>query len=220
MENNSMNMMSGESGPERIYGFSDGVFAILITIMVLELKKPAAASFKALFELWPVWLSYFISYIFIAIVWINHHFLMKFAGSARIRLMWANFAHLFCVSLIPFLTEWMADTRLMPVPVVLYAFDFFLVNVTYLWLIWETICVDMARDVPNRARYLLHFRSFVTMGIFIVAAILAFWLPYISVGLIVACLILYTSPEVPKMAMMQMPKQGHTAAMKKKSKGI
>lgn len=74
-----MELMPEEPTPERIYAFSDGVFAIIITIMILELKKPEAPTFNALFQLWPTWLSYGVSYLFIAIVWINHHYLMRYA---------------------------------------------------------------------------------------------------------------------------------------------
>jgi uncharacterized membrane protein len=200
-------MMPENGTPERIYSFSDGVFAIIITIMILEFKRPESATLTALANLWPTWLSYGVSYLFIAIVWINHHFLMRFAQSAKLQLIWANFAHMFSVSFIPFLTEWIAGTRFAPVPVACYAFVFVLVNVTYLWLIWETLCDDMGRAVPARARYLLHLRCFITMGLFSLAVVIAFWWPYISVALIVSCLILYTKPEVPKMKLTGMPAQ-------------
>ena len=189
-----MEMMPEESTPERIYAFSDGVFAIIITIMILELKKPEEATFDALFQLWPTWLSYGVSYIFIAIVWINHHYLMRYARSAKLRLMWANFAHLFSVSLIPFLTDWVSDTRMQSVPVIMYAFVFILVNATYLWLIWETHCDNMGRAVPNRARKLLHLRSFITLTLFTTAMIVSFWVPFLGFGLIVCCLLLYLRP--------------------------
>jgi uncharacterized membrane protein len=104
-------MKSDNSAPDRVYAFSDGVFAIIITIMILELKKPESATFHALFQLWPTWLSYFVSYAFIAIVWLNHHYLLKQVSHASLRLMWVNFAHLFSVSLIPFLTDWIAETK-------------------------------------------------------------------------------------------------------------
>jgi len=91
--------------------------------MVLDLKKPETASFAALGHLWPTWVSYLASYLFIAIVWVNHHFLLKNCPRVTTRLIWANFGHLFVVSLIPFLTAWMAETRLEAVPVALYAFD-------------------------------------------------------------------------------------------------
>ena len=97
--------------------FSDGVFAVLITILVLELKPPHADTFSALLPLWPTGLSYAVSYFFIAIVWVNHHHLFGYAEVATPRLVWSNFAHLFSVSLIPFTTEWIADSRLAAAPV-------------------------------------------------------------------------------------------------------
>jgi uncharacterized membrane protein len=194
-----MRMMSGETGPERIYAFSDGVFAIIITIMILELKKPESATFHALFELWPTWLGYGVSYLFIAIVWINHHFLMRFAQTANLKLMWVNFAHLFCVSVIPFLTRWLSDTRLAPVPVAMYAFDFILVNITYLMLVFATICDDTVRTITAKARSSIHLRFAVTLGLFTIAMIVAFWFPPLSFALIVCCLVLYIKPDVPRL---------------------
>ena len=97
--------------------FSDGVFAVLITILVLELKPPHADTFSALLPLWPTGLSYAVSYFFIAIVWVNHHHLFGYAEVATPRLVWSNFAHLFSVSLIPFTTEWIAESRLAAAPV-------------------------------------------------------------------------------------------------------
>jgi Endosomal/lysosomal potassium channel TMEM175 len=79
---------------ERLGAFSDGVFAVLITIMVLELKPPEQPSFAALLPLWPTALSYAVSYLFIAIVWVNHHHLLCFADYPSPRLIWINFAHL------------------------------------------------------------------------------------------------------------------------------
>jgi uncharacterized membrane protein len=70
--------------------FSDGVFAVLITVLVLELRPPELPTFKALLLLWPTWLSYAVSYLFIAIVWVNHHHLMRYASEATPRLMWFN----------------------------------------------------------------------------------------------------------------------------------
>src|SRR5437773_11721349 len=80
--------------PERLSAFSDGVFAVLITVLVLDLRPPELPTFKALLLLWPTWLSYAVSYLFIAIVWTNHHYLMRYAKEATSRLMWFNFAHL------------------------------------------------------------------------------------------------------------------------------
>jgi uncharacterized membrane protein len=121
--------------PERLSTFSDGVFAVLITVLVLELRPPEHPTFEALLSLWPTWLSYAVSYLFIAIVWTNHHYLMRYATEASPRLLWFNFAHLFSMSLLPLSTAWMAVSELAPQPVAFYAAVFFLVNATYVLLI-------------------------------------------------------------------------------------
>jgi len=90
--------------PERLSAFSDGVFAVLITVLVLELHPPEAPAFRALLALWPTWLSYAVSYVFIAIVWTNHHYLLRYAREATPQLLWFNFAHLFSISLLPLST--------------------------------------------------------------------------------------------------------------------
>ena len=185
--------------PERINAFSDGVFAIVITIMILALKRPSSPTFGALFAEWPTWISYIVSYIFIAIVWINHHYLLKHATTATLRLIWANFAHLFAVSLIPFNTDWMAETRLQAVPVAMYGFVFLLVNITYILLIRETMGTRKNTNQPNQATRLFHIRSVLTILIFGSAMIVALWHPYIGFGIICSCLTLYLRPEVPGM---------------------
>jgi uncharacterized membrane protein len=120
--------------PVRVTLFSDGVFAVIITILVLELTPAEAATFAALLPLWPTALSYAVSYVFIAIVWINHHHLFNYAGEVTPRLVWSNFMHLFAVSLIPFTTQWIAESRLAAAPVALYAVIFVLVNASYIAL--------------------------------------------------------------------------------------
>src|ERR1700732_1720479 len=107
--------------PERLSAFSDGVFAVLITVLVLDLRPPEFPTFKSLLSLWPTWLSYLVSYLFIAIVWTNHHHLMRYASEATPNLVWFNFAHLFSVSLLPLSTAWMAVSELAPQPVSFYA---------------------------------------------------------------------------------------------------
>jgi uncharacterized membrane protein len=185
-----------EGTPERVYSFSDGVFSIIITIMILELKEPKVATFGALFQLWPTWLSYCVSYIFVAIIWINHHYLMRYAKTAKLRLMWANFAHLFSVSLIPFSTKWVSDTRLQSVPVIIYALIFVLANVTYLWLVKETIHGSLNRGISGKAMKLLHLRGFITLALFTSAMIIAIWFPFGGFGLIACCLSLYVRPAL------------------------
>ena len=139
------------------------MFAVLITVLVLELRPPEAPTFEALLSLWPTWLSYAVSYLFIAIVWTNHHYLMRYAKQATPRLLWFNFAHLFSMSLLPLSTAWMAVSRLAPRPVAFYAAVFFLVNVTYVWLIWELIDRNAADEVSPRVRKIMHLRSITTL---------------------------------------------------------
>jgi uncharacterized membrane protein len=149
--------------PERLSAFSDGVFAVLITVLVLDLCPPDLPAFKALLLRWPIWLSYAVSYLFIAIVWANHHHLMLYATRATPRLMWFNFAHLFSVSLLPLSTSWMALSELSPQPVSFYAAVFFLVNTTYILLIWELVDRSPADDAPPRVRRIMHVRSIATL---------------------------------------------------------
>ncbi len=149
--------------------FSDGVFAVLITVLVLELRPPEVPTFKGLFLLWPTWLSYAVSYLFIAIVWVNHHHLLRYATEATPRLMWFNFAHLFSVSLLPLSTAWMAVSELAPQPVAFYAAVFFLVNATYIALIWELMERAPLKGVSPRERRIMHFRSITTLCVFGIA---------------------------------------------------
>ncbi|WP_231972086.1 MULTISPECIES: TMEM175 family protein [unclassified Mycobacterium] len=190
-------MVARKSSPGRVEAFSDGVFAVIITILVLELKPPAAHSFSALLPLWPTGLSYVVSYLFIAIVWVNHHHLFSYAELATPRLVWSNFAHLFSVSLIPITTEWIADSRLAAEPVALYAFVFVLVNITYLALCREVVDRRAHEDLTDRMRRLLRMRSFITMGVFTTAGVVALWLPLLGMALICLCLIGYLRPDVP-----------------------
>jgi TMEM175 potassium channel family protein len=169
--------------PERLSAFSDGVFAVLITVLVLELHPPAIPTFKALLSLWPTWLSYAVSYLFIAIVWANHHHLMHYAKEATPRLMWFNFAHLFSVSLLPLSTAWMAVSELAPEPVSFYAAVFFLVNVTYMFLIWELIDRAPVKVVSPKERKIMRFRSIATLCVFAAAAIIALKYPLIGLGM-------------------------------------
>ncbi|OBF87876.1 hypothetical protein A5791_18255 [Mycobacterium sp. 852002-51163_SCH5372311] len=196
-------MAARKASPDRVRAFSDGVFAVLITILVLKLNPPHPDTFRALLPLWPTGLSYVISYLFIAIVWVNHHHLFNYADDATPRLVWSNFAHLFSVSLIPFTTEWIAASRLAAAPVTLYASVFVLVNITYLALCWEAVDRPSREDMPQRVRRLLRMRSFITIGVFLAAALVALKWPAIGMVLICVCLIGYLRPDIPA------PKNAH-----------
>jgi TMEM175 potassium channel family protein len=183
--------------PERLSAFSDGVFAVLITVLVLELRPPELPTFKALLLLWPTWLSYAVSYLFIAIVWSNHHHLMRYATEATPRLLWFNFAHLFSVSLLPLSTAWMAVSKLAPQPVAFYAAVFFLVNATYIGLIWELIHRNPDIEVSSTVRRIMRFRSITTLCLFGLAALVALKYPLVGLGICICCLVLYIRPDPP-----------------------
>jgi uncharacterized membrane protein len=188
--------MIDKAKPERMNAFSDGVVAVLITVLVLELRPPETPSLAALLDLWPRWLSYAVSYLFIAIVWVNHHHLLRYASAATPGLIWFNFGHLFSVSLLPLSTAWMAVSELAPQPVAFYAAVFFLVNLTYILLIWELIGPRRAKVAPKlRSRMLT--RATITLVLFGSAAILALWYPIAGLLICCGCLAVYLRPEAP-----------------------
>jgi uncharacterized membrane protein len=184
--------MLHKATPERLSAFSDGVFAVLITVLVLELRPPATPTYAALMALWPTWLSYGVSYVFIAIVWTNHHYLMRYAMEATPQLLWFNFAHLFSISLLPLSTAWMATSRLAAQPVSFYAAVFVFVNVTYICLIREL--VDPATADPAVHR-MMRFRSIMTLCFFGSAVIVALKYPLAGLGICIFCLVVYLRPD-------------------------
>ena len=144
---------------DRLAAFSDAVFAVIVTIMVLELKAPEQAAFSDLWPLWPTAISYAVSYLFIAIIWINHHYLMRFVGPPTLGLIWTNFVHLFMVSLLPFATAWIARTRLASSPVVFYAALFVCIDIAYNVFERRVLARADATQVSERTRRLARRRS-------------------------------------------------------------
>ena len=115
----------------RLEAFSDGVFAIIITIMVLELKVPHGAGFDALEPLLPVFLTYALSFIYVGIYWNNHHHLLKAAGAISGGILWANLHLLFWLSFFPFVTGWMGENHFTAIPTVLYGVVLLLAAIAY-----------------------------------------------------------------------------------------
>jgi uncharacterized membrane protein len=115
----------------RIEAFSDGVLAIIITIMVLELHAPHAAHWSALRPLWPVFLSYLLSFVYLGIYWNNHHHMLHVTRHVNGAILWANLHLLFWLSLIPFTTAWMGETHFAPVPMAAYGVVLLLAAIAY-----------------------------------------------------------------------------------------
>jgi uncharacterized membrane protein len=180
----------------RLAAYSDAVFAVIVTIMVLELKAPDEAEFSVLWSLWPTAISYAVSYLFIAIIWINHDHLMRFVGRPTLRLIWINFVHLFMVSFLPFATAWVARTRLASSAVVFYAGLFVCIDVAYNVFERKVLAQADASEVSAHMRHIARRRSLAVLAMFTTAMLVAFFAPRLSFGLICVALILHLRPDV------------------------
>lgn len=180
---------------DRLAAFSDAVMAVIITIMVLKLKAPEDPRFQSLLPLWLTAIGYAVSYLFIAIIWINHHHLLRFVHHASQRLIWINFAHLFLVSLLPFATAWMVRSQLAAAPVTVYAAIFLLVDTAYLIFEREVLAQADSSMMPDRTRQLVRRRSVAALAIFAVATLISPFVPLLGFGLICCALVLYVRPE-------------------------
>lgn len=180
---------------DRLAAYSDAVFAVIVTVMVLELRAPDQPAFSALWPLWPTAISYAVSYLFIAVIWINHHYLMRLVDAPTLGLIWMNFVHLFMVSLLPFATAWIARTRLASSPVAFYAGLFVCIDVAYNIFEHEVLARADAALVSERTRRLARRRSLVVLAIFTTAMLVAFVAPRLSFGLICGALILHLRPD-------------------------
>jgi len=188
-------MRDEKTTADRLAAYSDAVFAVIVTIMVLELRAPDQPAFSALRPLWPTAISYAVSYLFIAIIWINHHYLWRFVGTPTLKLIWINFVHLFMVSLLPFATAWIARTRLASSPVVFYAGLFVCVDIAYNVFEHQVLARANATQLSARIRRMARRRSLVALASFTTAMPVAFVAPRVAFGLICAALILHLRPD-------------------------
>jgi uncharacterized membrane protein len=174
---------------ERLAAFSDSIFAVIITIMVLQLRLPEHATFRALLDQWPTALSYAVSYLLIVIMWINHHFLWSFAKHSTPKLILWNFIHMLSASLVPFATAWVAAARMASVPVFVYAAVIVLVNLSYHGFALEVM------HTPSRRAALA--RSTLTLALFAGAMLLSLKFPFVAFALVTGVLVTYARPEIP-----------------------
>src|SRR5215510_8604723 len=184
-------MREEQDTAQRLAAYSDAVFAVIVTVMVLELRAPEEPAFSALWPLWPTAVSYAVSYLFIAIIWMNHHYLMRFVGSPTLRLIWINFAHLFAVSFLPFATAWIARTRLASSPVAFYAGLFVCIDIAYNFFEREVLVRADATQVSERTRRIARRRSLIVLASFTFAMLVALVAPRFAFGLICGALILH-----------------------------
>jgi uncharacterized membrane protein len=175
----------------RLEAFSDGVIAILLTIMVLELKVPHSADLDALAPVLPVLLTYVISFVYLGIYWNNHHHMLHATEHINGKILWANLHLLFWLSLVPFGTGWMGENHFAPVPTAIYGANLFMAGIAYT-ILQATIIRDqgpgsklaamVGRDLKGRASAALYLASiplafvshWISLGIFVLVALI--WL--------------------------------------------
>ncbi|WP_246542740.1 TMEM175 family protein [Paludibacterium yongneupense] len=182
-------------GKNRLEAFSDGVLAIIITIMVLELKVPHGASPAVLAPLWPVFLSYILSFVYVGIYWNNHHHLMQAVESVSGSILWANLLLLFCLSLLPFTTGWVGENHFARWPTVLYGVNLLLCAQAY-FILQNRLIRHHGRDSVLARAISRDVKGKVSLGLYL-AGIAAAWLwePLAGLACIVAVAMLWLVPD-------------------------
>jgi uncharacterized membrane protein len=182
-------------GKTRLEAFSDGVLAIIITIMVLELKVPHGSDWDALQPLLPVFLSYALSFIYIGIYWNNHHHMLHTVKRVNGSILWANLHLLFWLSLVPFVTGWMGENHFAALPTALYGVALFMAAVAYLILQHCIIKANGGKDSLLAKAVEKDRKGKVSQLLYAVAIPVAFWNQWISDGLYVLVAIIWLVPD-------------------------
>jgi len=178
----------------RLEAFSDGVVAILITIMVLELRPPHEATFQSLKPLIPVLFSYLLSFIFLGIYWSNHHHLFHAAQQVNGRVLWANLHLLFWLSLIPFVTAWMGENHFGPAPVALYGIILLLAAIAYTILVQSLLSLHGPDSLLATALG-SDFKGKISIVLDLIAIPLAFLKPWVAFAIYVLVAVMWLAPD-------------------------
>src|SRR4029450_1380738 len=182
----------------RLEAFSDGVLAIIITIMVLELKVPHATELSALKPLLPVLLSYVLSFIYLGIYWNNHHHLFQATEQVSGGILWANLHLLFWLSLFPFATGWMGENGLAAIPTAVYGFVLLMAAIAYI-VLERAIIAREGRDSLLAPAVGAEWKGKLSLVLYLAAILLAFVSPWIAGGLYVFAALLWLVPN-PRIA--------------------
>lgn len=178
----------------RIEAFSDGVLAIIITIMVLELKVPHGDDFTALLPLWPVFLSYVLSFLYIGIYWNNHHHMFQSVRHVGGWVLWANLHLLFWLSLLPFSTGFMGENSFSAEPMAVYAFNLFMCAVAYALLVRSLIAQhgrqsDFAQAIGS------DHKGMISLAAYVAAFAVSFLAPTLSLLLLAGVALYWVVPD-------------------------
>jgi uncharacterized membrane protein len=177
----------------RLEAFSDGVLAIIITIMVLELRAPHETSIMALRPLLPVLLSYLLSFVYIGIYWNNHHHMLHAAQRVNGGIMWANLHLLFWLSLVPFATGWMGENHFAAVPTALYGTILFMAAMAY-WILQRAIMTEHGNDLLTKAVG-IDLKGKLSPVLYALAILAAFFYSWISQVIYVAVALIWLVPD-------------------------
>ena len=178
----------------RLEAFSDGVLAIIITIMVLELKVPHGWELAALQPLLPIFLTYLLSFIYVGIYWNNHHHLIKAAHKVNGAMMWANLHLLFWLSLFPFVTGWMGENHFKPVPTALYGAVMLLAAIAY-YILQSVIVAEQGRDSKLAASIGRDYKGKLSPVLYGIAIAASFFQPWLAGGIYVLVAFLWLIPD-------------------------
>ena len=181
-------------GKNRLEAFSDGVIAILITIMVLELKVPLGQGLEALLPVWPVFLSYVLSFINIGIYWNNHHHLLHAVHKVNGPILWANLHLLFWLSLMSFATGWMGENHFSTVPVALYGAVLLMAGVAY-YVLQQLIVASLGPQSALRREVGRDRKGVVSVVLYGAAVPLAFVTPIAAMALYVVVALMWLVPD-------------------------
>ena len=178
----------------RLEAFSDGVLAIVITIMVLELEVPRGADPRALVPLWPVFLSYVLSFLYLAIYWNNHHHMLHTVTRVSGSILWANLHLLFWLSLVPFTTGWMGENQFAPAPTALYGVVLLMAAIAY-WLLQQAIIAAQGPGSLLAAAVGRDRKGKVSPLLYLLAILLAFPAPWAAGAIYVLVALVWLVPD-------------------------
>jgi uncharacterized membrane protein len=178
----------------RLEAFSDGVIAIIITIMVLELKAPLGADLSALRPLLPVFASYILSFVFIGIYWNNHHHLFQIVHKINGNVLWANMHLLFWMSLIPFTTNWLGENQLSPWPVAFYGISLWMSGLAYFILV-RTLLAIHPEDSPLAVAIGRDVKGYISLALYTIAIPLSFISAMLASLLYIVVAIIWFIPD-------------------------
>lgn len=178
----------------RLEAFSDGVIAIIITIMVLELKVPHGTSLADLSQLIPVFFSYVLSFVFIAIYWNNHHHLLHAAHRINGAVLWANLHLLFWLSLVPFTTGWMGENKLAAAPVALYGVVLLMAGIAY-YILSRTLVAQHEKDTPIVRAIGRDCKGVLSLILYASAIPAAFYMPWIAIAIYIVVAVMWVIPD-------------------------